>query len=243
MFLAMMRDESKKKEGYDFKTPNRVKTDGMDNWYMMQRNQEKEMRQRRAEAEQLLRGYRGPYFSEDDIPAWSPRSQRKGRSSFGLPMTDSEMLIDPATEKRRQTTIPRIENHFDDPMEPTKIVKDRKSLDPEQISKFENSSREREEGMGYSYDGRSIFRANTEKETPYSESREPAPTSDPSRAIVTAFSNDTSSLVTGRKSLFSTESRDRGDETYRTSYPLEQPDAPETIWRHFISLGEQRLLF
>jgi hypothetical protein len=239
MFLMLMRDESRrKKEGVDHKGLNHVTTDGMDAWYMMQRNQEKEMRLRRQEAEQLLRGYRGPYFSGEDSPAWSPRSQRKSRSSFGMP-DDSEMLVDPATEKRRQTTMPRIENHFDDPLGQKKLPNEPKSLDPGQIQIFENSAREqRDEGIGYDYDGRSLFRDNQEKEAFDSENREPEPTVDPSRVIDLAFSHGgVSQEVSGRKSTFSVESRDR-EEHSRSPFPVEHPDAPVTSWRDFISPGE-----
>ena len=237
----IMRDESRrKKEGVDHKAPNHVTSDGMDTWYMMQRNQEKEMRLRRQEAEQLLRGYRGPYFSGEDSPAWSPRSQRKSRSSFGLPGTDSEILIDPATEKRRQTTMPRIENHFEDPLEPKNLTRERKSLDPGQIEMFENSTRERDEGTGFDYDRRSLFRDNQEKGECESESREPAPTTDPSRVIDSTLSlGGFSHEVSGRKSTFSTESRDR-EEYSRSPFPVEHPDAPVTSWRDFISPGEHR---
>lgn len=230
MFLAIMRDESRRKEGFDQRGANHVTTDGMDAWFMMQRNQEKEMRLRRQEAEQLLRGYRGQYFSGEESPAWSPRSHRKSRSSFGLAI--SEILVDPATEKRRQTTMPRIEHNFDDPLQPTKLHQDPKSLDPEHVQLFENSGRE-QGTMGYDYNGRSIFRENN-------ESREPAPTFDSTRVIDSTYSHGGMSHVSGHKSVFSTESRDREDYA-RTSFPAEQPDVPETIWREFISPGKHIL--
>jgi hypothetical protein len=243
LFLSIMRDESRRKEGFEHKAPNHVTSDGMDGWYMMQRNQEKELRLRRQEAEKLLRGYRGPYFSGEDSPAWSPRSHRTSRSSFGLAI--SESLVDPATEKRRQTTLPRIEHHFDDSFQPTRIHADRKTLDPAQIQLFENSGREREGGMGYDYDGRSIFRENRNKddESFFPESREPAPSVDSPRVIDSTQSRGDMTPSSVRKSIFSIDSRDREDNS-RTSFPAEMPDIQETIWREFISSGkhEQRVV-
>jgi hypothetical protein len=57
-FLANMRDKSHQRE-FLHKPPTHLSADGMDHWHMQQRKKEQELRQRRKEAEQLLRGYRG----------------------------------------------------------------------------------------------------------------------------------------------------------------------------------------
>lgn len=240
LFLAIMRDESRRKEEFDHKAPNHHSTtDGMDAWYMMQRNREKELKLRRHEAEQLLRGYRGTYFSGEDSPVWSPRSQRKCRSSFGL--GSSEILVDPATERRRQTTMPRLEGHFDDEMEPSDGKINPNSLDPTHVQLFEKSEHEKDGAMGYDYDGKAVFRPSqreTQDQKPLDhESREPLPTSDISRIIDYAPSQGAMSQVSGRKSLFSTESRDREDYS-RASFQTEHPEIPQTTWRDFISSGK-----
>ena len=54
-FLASMRDKIKASNGG---APTNLSSDGMDAWYRQQKDREKEMRQRRSEAEALLRGYR-----------------------------------------------------------------------------------------------------------------------------------------------------------------------------------------
>ena len=56
-FLASMRDKQKAAEAIG-KPPAHLTADGMSAWYLQQRQREKEMRLRRQEAEQLLRGYR-----------------------------------------------------------------------------------------------------------------------------------------------------------------------------------------
>lgn len=111
MFLAAMRDKSKKQE-WEHKPPVHLSTDGVDAWYMTQRRREKEMKQRRKEAEQLLRGYRGPYFDDQSVAWSSPRHKSRGRASFGDMYSDS--LSDPAVaEKRRQSTMPRLQGNWD----------------------------------------------------------------------------------------------------------------------------------
>jgi hypothetical protein len=121
-----MRDKSKK-EGWEHKPPSNLTSDGVDTWHMMQRHREQEMRRRRQEAEQHLRGYRAPYQTDDagaDFGLWSPRGQRRGRASFGdfdqrrgrASFGDmlSESLIDPSIvhEKRRQSTMPRLQHNW-----------------------------------------------------------------------------------------------------------------------------------
>jgi hypothetical protein len=56
-FLASMRDKQKAAEAVG-KQPAHLTGDGMNAWHHQQREREKELRRRRQEAEQLLRGYR-----------------------------------------------------------------------------------------------------------------------------------------------------------------------------------------
>jgi glutathionyl-hydroquinone reductase len=53
-----MRDRQNQRE-VSHKPPSTMSTDGMESWYLQQKNREREMRQRRREAEAILRGYRG----------------------------------------------------------------------------------------------------------------------------------------------------------------------------------------
>lgn len=53
-----MRDKSHQRD-ITHKPPSNISADGMDSWYMQQRKREQELRKRRKEAEELLRGYRG----------------------------------------------------------------------------------------------------------------------------------------------------------------------------------------
>ena len=57
-FLAAMRDKQHQRE-IIHKPPSNLSSDGMDAWYLMQRQKERELKQRRKEAEAILRGYRG----------------------------------------------------------------------------------------------------------------------------------------------------------------------------------------
>jgi putative glutathione S-transferase len=57
-FLASMRDKQHLRENLH-KPPSNLSSDGMDAWYMLQRQKERELKARRKEAEMILRGYRG----------------------------------------------------------------------------------------------------------------------------------------------------------------------------------------
>lgn len=54
-----MRDKSHQRDANNHKPPSNITAEGMDAWYAQQKQREKELRQRRQEAEALLRGYRG----------------------------------------------------------------------------------------------------------------------------------------------------------------------------------------
>lgn len=242
MFLAAMRDKSRKEE-WEHKPPANLTADGMDAWYMMQRKREQEMRLRRQEAEQILRGYRGPYFSDDVSQAWSPRSQRKSRSSFGH--TPSESLLDPSQiEKRRQSTMPRLEHNYDgdDTPQGSNGVP-RKRLGPERTDflqerqHYDGTQYERADGNAYE-NGKSIFRDSEGRLLPEYETRDPGTTFDPSRFIDISHSQGRLSEASGRRSLFSANSGDRDDIPFTPGFQEQQPDVPETVWRDFVSPGK-----
>jgi hypothetical protein len=109
-FLATMRDKSKK-EGIDHKPPTNISADGVDAWYMQQRHREQELRLRRKEAAELLRGYRAPYRDDGSIEfGVSPRYGR-GRASLN---NLSESLVDPASPSgRRRSAMPRMQQGGD----------------------------------------------------------------------------------------------------------------------------------
>lgn len=83
---------------------------GVDSWFMMQRYRHQELRKRRQEAEQLLHGFRGYY--DESFSAWSPRKERRHRSSFGLGYGMDDSLTDPDVLERRQTTMPRLQHEW-----------------------------------------------------------------------------------------------------------------------------------
>lgn len=60
-----MRDKQHQRE-FLHKPPSNLSADGMDAWYLLQRQKERELKARRKEAEDILRGYRGtanPYIT------------------------------------------------------------------------------------------------------------------------------------------------------------------------------------
>ena len=248
MFLAAMRDKSREKE-WEHKPPAHLSADGMDAWYMMQRKREQEMRLRRQEAEKILRGYRGPYFSDDASAAWSPRSHRKSRSSFG--QTPSESLIDPSQiEKRRQSTMPRLEHNYDeDGSQRTYNDQPRKRFGPERTEflnerqHYDGTQYERAEGNAFE-NGKSIFRDSQGRPIDEREMREPGATFDPSRFIDISASQGRLSEASGRRSLFSYGSAERDDipgpgfQENENETDEHVSDVPETVWRDFISPGK-----
>ncbi|KAG7349643.1 glutathione S-transferase [Nitzschia inconspicua] len=107
-FLIACHDQSKKK-AWNHAPPSALEG-GVDSWFMMQRYRHQEMRKRRQEAEQLLHGFRGYY---DESLGWSPRKERRHRSSFGLGYGMDDSLADPDVLERRQTTMPRLQHEWD----------------------------------------------------------------------------------------------------------------------------------
>ncbi len=246
MFLAVMRDKCRKEE-WEHKPPANLNADGMDAWFMMQRKREQEMRMRRQEAEQILRGYRGPYFA-DEMSLASPRSHRKSRSSFGH--TPSESLLDPSQiEKRRQSTMPRIEHNYDDEAtQRSASSQARKRLGPERTEflqerqHYDGTQYERADGNAYE-NGKSIFRDSEGRVVPDYETRDAGAIFDPSRYIDISHSQGRLSEASGRRSLFSSVSGDRDDVPDTPQFQEQrQLDVPETVWRDFVSPGKLAML-
>ena len=101
-FLASQRNKLKETNAGP---PAHLSADGIDAWYMQQRNRDKEMRRRRNEAEAMLRGYRmtmshgkqggGSNPEKDDPATLSPVRNRL----FENHMTDiDETMEDPDSE-------------------------------------------------------------------------------------------------------------------------------------------------
>ena len=88
------------------------------------------MRKRRSEAAELLRGYRAPYPEDGyDFGGWSPKGRRSGRASFGDALSDS--LPDPSSpNKRRQTTMPRLQHNWGDDFMSPEYHRDRPEVTP-----------------------------------------------------------------------------------------------------------------
>lgn len=242
MFLAAMRDKSRKAE-WEHRPPTHLSADGMDAWYMMQSKREKELKQRKKEAEELLRGYRGPYFGDDASMAWSPRSNRRSRTSFGGRL--SESLVDPlALEKRRQSTMPRIEHNFgEDPMTTAQGEIPRNKLAPDRTEflnerhHYDGTHYERADGNSFET-GKSIFRDSEGRIIEEHEARDPGATYDQSRFIdISASQNRLNSA--SKEYRLSTDNSEREDFSMRQgSYQEDHhSEVSETVWRDFISPG------
>ena len=90
-FLAAMRDKTHRRDN-THKPPSNLTADGMDAWFLLQRQRERELRQRRKEAEDLLRGYRAT-----TVDTGFGSGHKEGRYSLGTPSSRfSESLHDPA---------------------------------------------------------------------------------------------------------------------------------------------------
>lgn len=116
-FLNLMRDKSHQRFEYH-QPPTHLSADGMDAWYYKQKQREKELRERRREAEEILRRYRGGResigrFSIDGRDAFSQASRGTPRESFGPLITPREgHAISMATP---MSTISQLSEALDDP--------------------------------------------------------------------------------------------------------------------------------
>jgi hypothetical protein len=99
-----MRRAQKDGSGISHKPPSTLSADGMDAWYIQQKQRERELRQRRQEAEALLRGYR-----------MSALPRGTAIKSFGSPMSNvSESLDDPDCQSVYSSTTRRHTIHAGD---------------------------------------------------------------------------------------------------------------------------------
>ena len=81
LFLQSMREKTQERE-FSHHPPCNLNSAGLDEWFMQQRQRERDMRERRREAEALLRGYRG---GRESLGLNSTRNAplRMGRESLG----------------------------------------------------------------------------------------------------------------------------------------------------------------
>lgn len=99
-----MRRAQKDGSGISHKPPTTLSADGMDAWYIQQKQRERELRQRRQEAEALLRGYR-----------MSALPRGTAMKSFGSPLSNvSEALDDPDCQSVYSSTPRRHTIHAGD---------------------------------------------------------------------------------------------------------------------------------
>ena len=250
-FLAAMRDKSKK-EGIDHKPPSNLSADGVDAWYMMQRHREQELRQRRKEAAEILRGYRAPYQHDDHSVEWgtSPTyNNRRSRASFG-DANLSESLTDPASPAfRRQSAMPRMMEHDWDQREDSEGGEERFDHSHNHHTRRQFPSERtdflREQPKTYSneqYD-RTVFTGS------YDVFGEDDPNNFFSPDQSGGYSFNTPSLANARK-IDTTPSQNRlrdAEEKKRRSSSGDagggnnneaEPQLPETVWRDFISPGK-----
>jgi hypothetical protein len=211
-----MRKAQKDGTGISHKPPSNLSADGMDAWYLQQKQRELEMRKRRQEAEALLRGYR---------MAALPRGTTL--KTFGSPMSAvSEALDDPDCNSVYSSAPRRHTIHAGDMPQhllPPLSVSSKRGL----ISEFDNESdagcdlktptRNGSYMQGNSsYSGGVVFAAIEELEEKKTE-------------------NDHVKYQ-GRHSL-------PGRHIMDTPHPMEEKMhnnglLPETIWRDFISNGK-----
>jgi hypothetical protein len=250
-FLAVMRTKTKE-GGIEHKPPSNLSADGVDAWYMMQRHRDQEMKQRRKEAEALLRGYRMTYQADgDEFNMASPRA-RRGRASTG---ELSETLVDPAassrhSDKRRQSSAPRLERNWETSSSPgSKRLFNEKEEDrgdrPSGRENFDDGNRAlfMDDHSVVTFDSRphvSYFKPNSSPQIDTSQSRnrlrwvEEEKKSDDASAV--GYSMSHASGMVGNDSR-----RASFDSTKKPgmSQPRADPIAPETVWRDFISNGKK----
>lgn len=118
-FLAVMRDKQHHREVLH-KPPTNLSADGMDAWYLQQRQRERELKQRRKEAEAILRGYRGtvnPYITPTNADVSEANmTETTVSDSDGIFTYDHvvETPVNPAMseEKKEDAVESELEKHF-----------------------------------------------------------------------------------------------------------------------------------
>jgi hypothetical protein len=162
-FLNLMRDKSH--ERFEcHQPPSTLSSDGMDAWYHKQKQREQELRERRREAEQMLRGYRGGRESFGDgysnnSRGGTPRGMtgmttpRDGVMGFTAePMSAisqlSEALDDPHSFKHAQVNLAfdleKERQARSGPEHEERYVEDEKKLDDQQDAQFRRRQEDEE---------------------------------------------------------------------------------------------------
>jgi hypothetical protein len=107
-FMAAMRDKSKAYDPFA-KPPANLSSDGMDAWYLQQRKREQELKKRRQEAENLLRGYRTSYIpnTKDNFATIRPPlTKMKSTSEKATNLTKiREVMADPDSDIYEQRPV------------------------------------------------------------------------------------------------------------------------------------------
>ena len=89
LFLNSMRHQQHKRDGVSHEPPKNLSADGMNAWFLQQRQHQQQMKQRRREAENILRQYNGAGF----YARTSPRSEVGTSSSVSLPDAVSKYML------------------------------------------------------------------------------------------------------------------------------------------------------
>jgi len=224
-FLISMRKAQKDGSGISHKPPSNLSADGMDAWYLQQKQREQELRQRRKEAEEMLRGYR-----------MSATGMIMGRSGtmrcFGSPMSAvSETLDDPDCLSvydsnnnnhgpSRRHTIHAGDRHFQRGLE--------SEFENEKSSSNNNNYNQQPQQYKLETPVNNVSFANAFEEAQAVEEKK--------------SEHEPGSVYRSRHST--AEGRPLGE----TPLPIDEQHAgrgvlPETIWRDFISSGTYRRIF
>jgi hypothetical protein len=107
-FLTAMRDKLKAHDPFA-KPPANLSSDGMDDWYLQQKKREQELKKRRQEAENLLRGYRTSYIpnSKDGFATIRPplsKMRSTSERATNLPKV-REVMADPDSDIYEQSPV------------------------------------------------------------------------------------------------------------------------------------------
>lgn len=109
-FLAEMRERQNQRDP-SHKPPSTMSADSMEAWYLQQKQRERELRQRRLEAEAILRGYRGDATS---VVTYGKKgnsgSRRESSESSGMDDVFSSPIRSPYGQHRYITGTPLSHN-------------------------------------------------------------------------------------------------------------------------------------
>jgi glutathionyl-hydroquinone reductase len=143
-FLAAMRDKQHQREKLH-QPPTHLSADGMDAWYLQQRQRERDLKERRREAENILRNYRGggsgSYMSPTNgIPGHHQPSHGHGGGGGITPTLPEEDVTESTTT-------------FQYDEDPVLIVEEKKDSDYHQTSADHHSASARHHAALANYNG------------------------------------------------------------------------------------------